>query len=215
MYKRMFAVLAVLAAVAAACGGDDDDGAAPPDGDDGSEQADFDPNGVLRYGVSLGGQGVSGRLAPFASTSVCDVMVMAPIYDTLTHSNPISGELEPGLAERWEIVDDQTVELTLRQGVTFQDGSPFDAEAVKSGLERNAAEDSAQTAASLAVIESIEAVDGTTVRINLNTPAAGSIPAILSGREGMIVAPSALETATPSPWAPGRSGSRSTSPASS
>jgi ABC-type transport system substrate-binding protein len=200
MYKRMFAVLAVLAAVAAACGGDDDDGgAAPADGGDGSDQADFDPSGVVRYGVSLSGQGVSGRLAPFASTSVCDVMVMAPIYDTLTHSNPTSGELEPGLAESWEIVDDQTVELTLRQGVTFQDGSPFDAEAVKAGLERNAAEDAAQTAASLAVIESIEAVDDTTVRINLNTPAAGSIPAILSGREGMIVAPSALETADTEP----------------
>jgi ABC-type transport system substrate-binding protein len=201
MYKRVFAVLAVLAAVAAACGGDDDDdgGAAPAEGDDGSEQADFDPNGVLRYGVSLSGQGVSGRLAPFASTSVCDVMVMAPVYDTLTHSNPVTGELEPGLAESWEIVDDQTVELTLRQGVTFQDGSPFDAEAVKAGLERNAAADAAQTAASLAVIESIEAVDDTTLRINLNTAAAGSIPAILSGREGMIVAPSAMETADTEP----------------
>jgi ABC-type transport system substrate-binding protein len=201
MYKRVFAVLAVLAAVAAACGGDDDDdgGAAPADGNDGSEQADFDPNGVLRYGVSLSGQGVSGRLAPFASTSVCDVMVMAPIYDTLTHSNPVTGELEPGLAESWEIVDDQTVELTLRQGVTFQDGSPFDAEAVKAGLERNAAPDAAQTAASLAVVESIDAVDDTTVRINLNTAAAGSIPAILSGREGMIVAPASLETADTEP----------------
>jgi ABC-type transport system substrate-binding protein len=202
MYKRTLTVLLVLAAVAAACGGDDDDdgGGAPAEGEDGSEQAaDFDPDGVLRYGVSLTGQGVSGQLAPFASTSVCDVLVMAPIYDTLTHANPVTGELEPGLAESWEIVDDQTVELTLRQGVTFHDGSPFDAEAVMAGLERNAAQDAAQTAASLAVIESVEAVDDTSVRINLSTPAAGSIPAILSGREGMIVAPSAMETADTEP----------------
>ena len=203
MYKRMLAVLLVLAAVAAACGGDDDDagGGGPADsGDDGSEQAaDFDPDGVVRYGVSLSGQGVSGRLAPFASTSVCDVLVMAPIYDTLTHSNPVTGELEPGLAESWELVDDQTVELTLREGVAFQDGSPFDAEAVKAGLERNAMEDAAQTAASLAVIESVEAVDEQTVRINLSAPAAGSIPAILSGREGMIVAPSTIESADTEP----------------
>jgi ABC-type transport system substrate-binding protein len=205
MYKRIWAVLLVLATVAAACGGDDDDGGGGAgttegEGDDTAQEAgDFDPDGVLRYGVSLVGQGVSGRLAPFASTSVCDVMVMAPIYDTLTHTNPLNGELEPGLAESWEVVDDQTVELTLREGVTFHDGSPFDAEAVKSGLERNAADDAAQTAASFATIESIEAVDELTVRINLSAPVAGSIPAILSGREGMIVAPSALETADTEP----------------
>jgi ABC-type transport system substrate-binding protein len=203
MYKRIWAILLVLAAVAAACGDDDDSGGATPAddaGDDAGEPAaDFDPNGVLRYGVPLSGSGVSGRLAPFASTSVCDVMLMAPIYDTLIHANPVTGELEPGLAESWEVVDDQTVELTLREGVTFHDGAPFDAEAVKAGLERNAAEDAAQTAASLAVVESVEAADDQTVRINLSAPAAGSIPAILSGREGMIVAPSALETADTEP----------------
>lgn len=202
MYKRIWAVLLVLATVAAACGGDDDDagGAGTTEGGDtADEAADFDPNGVLRYGVSLSGQGVSGRLAPFASTSVCDVMVMAPIYDTLTDTNPLNGELEPGLAESWEVVDQRTVELTLREGVTFHDGSPFDAEAVKAGLERNAAPDAAQTAASLTAIDSIEAVDDLTVRINLSEPVAGSIPAILSGREGMIVAPSALESADTEP----------------
>src|SRR5918994_2791686 len=201
MYKRIWAVLLVLATVAAACGDDDDAGGAgtTEGGDTAEEAADFDPDGVLRYGVSLSGQGVSGRLAPFASTSVCDVMVMAPIYDTLTHTNPLNGELEPGLAESWEVVDERTVELILREGVTFHDGAPFDAEAVKAGLERNAAEDAAQTAASLAVVESVEAADDQTVRINLSAPAAGSIPAILSGREGMIVAPSALETADTEP----------------
>ena len=201
MYKRIWAVLLVLATVAAACGDDDDAGGAgtPEGGDTSEEAADFDPNGVLRYGVSLSGQGVSGRLAPFASTSVCDVLVMAPIYDTLTHTNPLNGELEPGLAEAWEVVDERTVEVTLREGVTFHDGSPFDAEAVKAGLERNAAPDAAQTGASLTAIDSIEAVDDLTVRINLSEPVAGSIPAILSGREGMIVAPSALETADTEP----------------
>ncbi len=204
MYKRIrVALLVVVALVAAACGDDDDGGgAAGGDGDttETTEQAaDFDPDGVLRYGVPLDGSGVSGRLAPFASTSVCDVMVMAPIYDTLIHNDPRTGELSPGLAESWEVVDERTVELTLREGATFHDGSPFDAEAVKAGLERNAAEDAAQTATSLAIFDAIEVVDDQTVRINLNAPAGGSVPAILSGREGMIVAPSAIETADTEP----------------
>lgn len=201
MHKRIWGVLLVLATVAAGCGGDDDTGGAgPSDTGAGAEDgADFDPEGVLRYGVPLGGSGLSGRLAPFASTSVCDVMVMAPIYDTLIHSNRETGELEPGLAESWEIIDDRTVELTLREGVTFHDGTPFDAEAVKAGLEANAAEDAAQTAASLAIVDTVEAVDERTVRINLAEPAAGSLLAILSGREGMIVSPAALETADTEP----------------
>jgi ABC-type transport system substrate-binding protein len=202
MSKRVWAILVVLAAVAAACGGDDADdaGQGADEGSGTTESAgEFDPDGVLRYGVSMTGGGVSGRLAPFASTSVCDVMIMAPIYDTLVHSDPVTGELSPGLAESWEVVDDQTVELSLREGVTFHDGSPFDAEAVKAGLEANAGEEAAQTGASLGGIDTIEAVDELTVQIALAEPTAGSIPAILSGREGMIVAPDAIATADTEP----------------
>ncbi|HMG41727.1 MAG TPA: ABC transporter substrate-binding protein [Acidimicrobiales bacterium] len=188
----------VLAIAVAACGGDDDDGGSASGGGSGGDGDDdaFDPDGVLRYGAPLDGSGISGHLAPYASTSVCDTLVLAPIYDTLTHKNPLTGELEPGLAESWEVVDEQTVELTLRADVTFHDGTPFDAAAVKAGLERNAAEDSAQTAASLAILDGVEAVDESTVRITLNAPAAGSLPLILSGREGMIVAPGADDADT-------------------
>jgi ABC-type transport system substrate-binding protein len=167
MHKRIWATLLAVGLVAAACGDDDGDATGTTEGDttDTTEEAaDFDPNGVLRYGVALDGSGVSGRLAPFASTSVCDVMMMAPLYDTLVHIDPRTGELSPGLAESWEVVDEQTVELTLREGVTFHDGSPFDAEAVVAGLERNAAEDATLTATSLAFLESVEAVDDATVR---------------------------------------------------
>ena len=40
----------------------------------------------------------------------------------------------PGLATEWAYTDPQTLELTLREGVTFHDGTPFDAAAVKVNL---------------------------------------------------------------------------------
>ncbi len=51
------------------------------------------------------------------------------IYDALLFKNP-DGTFAPALAESWSATDDTTWEFTLRQGVTFHDGTPFDAEAV-------------------------------------------------------------------------------------
>src|SRR5204862_76440 len=42
----------------------------------------------------------------------------------------------PGLATKWTAVDPQTVELTLRDGVKFSDGTPFNADAVKTAWDR-------------------------------------------------------------------------------
>ncbi|MEX2630213.1 MAG: ABC transporter substrate-binding protein [Tistlia sp.] len=44
--------------------------------------------------------------------------------------------LQPGLAESWEPLDDTTWQFNLRQGVTFHDGTPFDAEDVIYTIER-------------------------------------------------------------------------------
>ncbi|MET0458826.1 MAG: ABC transporter substrate-binding protein [Ilumatobacteraceae bacterium] len=44
--------------------------------------------------------------------------------------------MEPDLATEWEFTDDLTFEVTLRDDVTFSDGTPFDADAVVANLER-------------------------------------------------------------------------------
>ena len=59
------------------------------------------------------------------------------MFDTLITYKPGSTELEPGLATAWESSPDgRTWTFTLRDGVTFHDGTPFDAAAVCANFDR-------------------------------------------------------------------------------
>jgi peptide/nickel transport system substrate-binding protein len=214
-------LLAAFSIVAAACGDDDDDDggdaadttsevtSATTAGTTGGTQAapsptaattastapveDFDPEGVIRYGANLSGSGTSGRLLPAVSTSVCDFGMMDPIYSTIVHRNGTNGNLEPELAEEWEAPDAQTFRFTLRDGLTFHDGTPLDAEAAVAGLEAIRGGGTASVAAAFAAVESITAVDDLTVEIKFTAPVAGTFAYTLAGREGMIAAASSTD----------------------
>ena len=58
------------------------------------------------------------------------------IAEPLIQKNAADGSLSPRLATKWEQVEPTLWRITLRQGVTFHDGKPFNAEAVKKSLER-------------------------------------------------------------------------------
>lgn len=59
------------------------------------------------------------------------------VVERLVTFVPGTAELAPGLATDWEANDDSTVwTFYLREGVSFQDGEPFNAEAVKFSLDR-------------------------------------------------------------------------------
>ncbi|MBT9373235.1 ABC transporter substrate-binding protein [Rhizobium sp. CSW-27] len=67
------------------------------------------------------------------------VQFWQPVFDTLIIQKP-DGSFGPGLATEWSYNADATaLTLTLRQGVRFTDGAPFDANAVKANLEYLAA----------------------------------------------------------------------------
>ncbi len=64
-------------------------------------------------------------------------MVTAQILEPLVRFKPGTFEIEPGLAERWDVSDDlKTWTFHLRPGVTFHDGSPVDADAVVANFQR-------------------------------------------------------------------------------
>jgi peptide/nickel transport system substrate-binding protein len=94
------------------------------------------------------------------------------IFDTLVWSgNDL--QIEPGLAESWRPVDDDTWEFKLRQGVKFHDGSDFDAEDVKFSIERiPVVTGPTTTAIYVRRVESIEIIDPYTLHINTDGQAA-------------------------------------------
>ena len=58
------------------------------------------------------------------------ISVTLNIFEHLMEPNP-AGQLVPRLATGWHWLDDRTLEVSLRQGVTFHNGEVFDAEIVK------------------------------------------------------------------------------------
>ena len=99
--------------------------------------------------------------------------------------------LKPGLATSWEVLDQgMRLRFKLRQGVTFHDGEPFNAEAVKFTIERLLGPEGAKgpQQSNYTTIGSVEISDPYTVDIVLKKPDPVMITK-LSGYGGMIVPP--------------------------
>ena len=58
------------------------------------------------------------------------------VVETMTEIDPIDGSITPRLATAWEQLDDLTWRFTLRDGLSFHDGAPFNADAVIYAIER-------------------------------------------------------------------------------
>lgn len=71
-----------------------------------------------------------------ASLTSTGVVVRSNITEPLVERDPTSGELGPKLATEWEQTADDTWTFTLRDDVTFSDGTPFDAEAAAFSIDR-------------------------------------------------------------------------------
>ncbi|MHA7883488.1 ABC transporter substrate-binding protein [Nitratireductor rhodophyticola] len=135
------------------------------------------------------------HLDPTASAAAAiDEILYANLFQGLTRIGR-NGEVLPALAESWEVSDDgRTYTFKLRSGVTFHDGTTFDAEDVKFTLDRARAEDSTNAQKQLfAAIDTVEAVDPTTVKITLSAPQ-GSFLYNLGWGDAVIVAPESAET---------------------
>ena len=153
------AALAALALAACSGGGGDDAGATgePVEG------------GTLVYAT---GDAEPTCLDPHVGGNYPQALISTQYLEPLV-GRDASGEIQPWLATGWEVSEDGlTWDLTLAEDITFTDGTPLDAEAVKVNIEHLQDPDTASSTGYLAVekIAEVEPVDATHVRFHLSEP---------------------------------------------
>lgn len=190
-----YAGLAATGALLAACGDDadeagpaagiddDDQGETPVEEDPGEEDSDDEddtedvegdePEDEERAGgeVVYIHQQIPASLDANVWTGTNAARIMRQIYDPLVWQ-PEGGEFVPGLATDWEVSDDGlTYTFSLRDDVTFHDGTPFNAEAVKATYDRmvDPASRSLQVSR-LGPYDGAEVIDEYTVEVHLTEP---------------------------------------------
>ncbi len=126
------------------------------------------------------------------ATGSTGLNVMAAVYDTLMRHDPESKTYEPALAESLKSDDSVTWTLTLRNKVTFTDGTPLDADAVVDSVQRYITEYGYKADILKSNPTSMKATDKRTVTFVFNTPWA-TFPNLMASGPGLIVAPAAYQ----------------------
>ena len=132
-------------------------------------------------------------LHPIKTNDSASTDINAQVYETLYRRSLDGKSYEPLLATALPVCDEAgtTCTITLQQGVTFQDGTPFNSEAVKYTIEKIQDPDYGAARASIAnSIESIECPDDYTVVLHLLYPD-GVLTAKLAHTNSAIVSPTA------------------------
>ena len=190
---RLVALVAVVGLALAGCSSDDGgdggaDGSTPPGGGD-RTSITIEPTGAprdggkLAYGIEADTSGFDPYLDRFSPVGL---LMGNAVYDPLAAFDD-QFRAQPYLAERIEPDETATVwTITLRPDVTFHDGSPLDAQAVATHLER--AKESFLTQSAIRPIDTIEVVDEVTVRVTMSSPWV-AFPVALTGQGGMVPSP--------------------------
>ena len=160
---RVPAIVLALALLAAACGGgdDDDSATATPAGEPAESKE-------LRVGFTQDQYVLEG-----ADANLGAYPLNTNVVETLTYLTE-DYQVRPRLAERWELIEPNTWRFHLRKGVTFHDGQPFNAEAVKVGIFERVAQrrggGTIRAGADSAVVVDEHTIDFTPTGPNLRVP---------------------------------------------
>ena len=176
--------MAVIGLLVAGCGGSASGGAAP--------------DATIRWGTKQ----IQANWDPIVTGSTSATILLTPIYESLF---TVDGErnVVPALASGYEYnpAGDQ-ITVRLKPGLTFQDGSPVDAEAVRFNVERIKSQENSALKGSYNNVEAATVVDPLTVRLDLGQQDY-QIPYLLAVRGGMLPSkaaaadPGRLNTAAP------------------
>ncbi len=133
-------------------------------------------------------------LNPGEASGLSDATVVRTMYEGLVGFDP-DGKLVPELATSWTAGDDATsFTFELRQGVTFHDGTAFDAQAVKDYYDwvLNPDSKAARGRSTLSAIQNIEVLGQYEVRIDLDAPN-GAFIYVLATSNARIASPASID----------------------
>jgi peptide/nickel transport system substrate-binding protein len=143
--------------------------------------------------VSISMESDLPTLDPLGMASFNDRNAGLLLYDTLLDIDP-KGNVVPNIAERIDASEDvMTFKLTLRSGVKFSDGTPYDAAAVVKNFQRIMdPKNRCRCVSDLSTIASLEATGPLEIVIKMKSPSA-HFPAALADVAGMVASPAAVE----------------------
>lgn len=149
---------------------------------------------TLIYGSAADPRG----LDPALVDDIESVKVMSNIYEGLLKYKSDSTEVEPSLAESWDVSKDGlTYVFHLRKGVKFQDGTDFNAQAVKFNIDRQlppkVTEEMSYASFVYGSVKSVQAVDDNTVQINMKEPCTPFLNNLAMNLGALIVSPKSLQ----------------------
>jgi peptide/nickel transport system substrate-binding protein len=190
---RSFVVAAALLPLAAvaACTGEP---ASAPSSDVQGQQSFADDRAVRAGGeVTIALAEEPDALDPSLAGTFVGRIVFANMCEKL-YDTDSQLQVVPQLAAEMPDIsqDGLTVTIPLRDGLTFNDGTPFNAAAVKQSIERHKSIAGSSRTAELASVRSVEVVDPLTVRLNLREPFA-PLTSVLADRSGMVMSPAAMD----------------------
>jgi peptide/nickel transport system substrate-binding protein len=115
-------------------------------------------------------------LDPHGVAAAAEYQRLASVQIYNTPVVRLGDEIRPSIATEWETPDPTTWVFTLREGVTFHDGSPLTAEDFKASLERQAASEESPLAPLWTALDTVEATDERTVTIRTTEPLGIMLP---------------------------------------
>jgi ABC-type transport system substrate-binding protein len=142
-------------------------------------------------------------LDPEAVLNNTSGFVMATIYDGLIRYKPGTVEVEPGLAESWEVSSDGlSYTFHLRRDIKYHDGTPFSAQALIATLDRqlnkndpnyiyNSGPVQSYTDFTYGSVTSYRAIDDSTVEVKMKAPSAALLASLAMVWNG-VVSPTAV-----------------------
>lgn len=135
----------------------------------GAAASQIDEAHRIVYGLTLQPTGFDPHIHASSEMGIA----LRSVYDTLVYRDPASQTFVPGLAESWTISPDgREYTFTLRENVTFHDGTPFNAAAVGANLDRitNPATASQKALFLLGSYTGYTIVDDRTITLTLEDP---------------------------------------------